>query len=373
MEHKKIRAIGAGVLAAVWLTLTVFAWFGPSEDVSQTERRPLEQMPELTLDSLLDTQFMQDFESYTLDQFPLRDGFRTLKALFHNYALLQKDNNGIYIADGYAAKLEYPLNSEAVSGATNRFQRIYEKYLKESGCNVYLSVVPDKGYYLAQAHGYPMLDYEAMFSQVKGDMPWAEYIDITDSLSVSDYYFTDTHWRQERLIPVAGKLAEAMGVEAPRAEDYTVTALERPFYGVYYGQAALPMPSETMYILENTLLSNCVVSGFDTMGRPIQMGIYNEADLDSADLYNIFLSGVEGYLTIENPEAQTDRELVIFRDSFGSSIAPLLVQSYAKITLVDIRYMSMDLLQRLMEFDSQDVLYLYSTLVLNNPDAFQTI
>ena len=34
----------------------------------------------------------------------------------------------------------------------------------------------------------------------------------------------------------------------------------------------------------------------------------------------------------------TDRELVIFRDSFASSLAPLLMEQYAKITLVDIRY-----------------------------------
>ena len=63
---------------------------------------------------------------------------------------------------------------------------------------------------------------------------------------------------------------------------------------------------------------------------------------------------------------------MIFRDSFGSSIAPLLVQSYAKVTLVDIRYMRMEMLQRLIGFENQDVLFLYSTLVLNNPDAFQT-
>lgn len=372
MEHKFIRRIGTGVLVAVWLGLAAFAWFAPAEAVSQAERRPLAQMPVLQWDTLLNTEFMQDFEEYTLDQFPQRDFFRTIKALFHNYGLMQKDNNGIYIADGYAAKLDYPLNMQALMGATNRFDRVYEMYLKNSDCNIYVSVVPDKGYYLAGKHGYPMLDYEVLFSQVQNDMPWAEYIDITACLQLQDYYRTDTHWRQERLIPVAQKLAQSMGATLPQLAGFEATALERPFYGVYYGQAALPMSSETMYILNSPVLDGCTVSGYDTMGRPITMQVYNKMDLESSDLYDIYLSGVEGYLTIDNPAAMTDRELVIFRDSFGSSLAPLLVESYSKITLVDIRYMNMTMLRQLMEFESQDVLFLYSTLVLNNPDAFQT-
>ena len=80
----------------------------------------------------------------------------------------------------------------------------------------------------------------------------------------------------------------------------------------------------------------------------------------------MFLSGSLSLITIENPNATTDKELVIFRDSFGSSIAPLLVEGYAKVTLVDIRYIASDLVGRFVDFENQDVLFLYSTLVLNN-------
>ena len=41
------------------------------------------------------------------------------------------------------------------------------------------------------------------------------------------------------------------------------------------------------------------------------------------DPYSVFLSGSKSLLTITNPSADTDRELVIFRDSFASSLAPL--------------------------------------------------
>jgi len=56
----------------------------------------------------------------------------------------------------------------------------------------------------------------------------------------------------------------------------------------------------------------------------------------------------------------------MFRDSFGSSLAPLLVEGYKKITMVDIRYINSDVLDAFIEFNDQDVLFVYSTLLLNS-------
>ena len=83
------------------------------------------------------------------------------------------------------------------------------------------------------------------------------------------------------------------------------------------------------------------------------------------DPYDVYLSGAEAVLTMENPLAQNDRELVIFRDSFGSSIAPLLLSGYSKVTLVDIRYISSTLLDDYVSFDGADVLFLYNTAIFN--------
>ena len=94
--------------------------------------------------------------------------------------------------------------------------------------------------------------------------------------------------------------------------------------------------------------------------------VYDLSKGEGKDLYEVFLSGSVSLLTIEDPHAQTDRELIVFRDSFGSSLAPLLVQGYKSVTLVDIRYISSAMLDRFLDFHGQDVLFLYSTLVLNN-------
>ena len=74
---------------------------------------------------------------------------------------------------------------------------------------------------------------------------------------------------------------------------------------------------------------------------------------------------------IENPAATTNRELIVFRDSFGSSLVPLLVEGYAKVTLIDIRYVTSAYLGNFVDFHGQDVLFLYSTLLLNDSLALR--
>lgn len=360
---KKYLAIPILIL---WVGLTAFGWFGPAKEVSEAERRPLKQFPQIRLESVLDGSFMEEFGDYALDQFPLRDGLRTVKSLFHYYVLGQKDNNGIYLSDGYAAKQEYPLKENSIAHAAERFNELYEKYLTDS--KVYMAVVPDKGYYLAEQAGQLAMDYEKLFALLEEKLSWAEQIDLTDTLSNDSYYRTDTHWRQEKLLPAANKLCDALGISRPAEQALSPVEATQPFYGVYYGQSALPLAPDTLFTMESPLLESCRVMNYET-GK--YGSVYDKAKLGGDDLYEVFLSGSVSLLTIENPNAETDRELILFRDSFGSAIAPLLVQGYQKITLVDIRYLSSAMLDRFIDFHGQDVLFLYSTLVLNNSNQLQ--
>lgn len=354
---KKIRAIGAGILAALWLGLCLFAWLKPARETSEAERRKLAQLPDLTGKTLLNGSFMEKFADYAVDQFPLRDSFRTAKALFQLNVLQQKDNNGYYLADGYIVKQTYPLDSASVNHAVSALDGIYKTYLENTQCKLYYSVVPDKGYYLS---GYPAMDYDRLFSRLEEGLSWAAPIDITGTLALSSFYRTDTHWRQETLEETARVLCQAMDAQVP--QKMTAQKVTDEFYGVYYGHAAVPLQAEEMYRLESRLLADCTVTDLST-GKELAM--YDDSKLHSADMYEMFLSGNQPLLQISNPNAENERELVIFRDSFGSSIAPLLVSGYRTVTLVDIRYMNPELIGQFLTFEDQDVLFLYSTLILN--------
>ena len=79
---------------------------------------------------------------------------------------------------------------------------------------------------------------------------------------------------------------------------------------------------------------------------------------------------LSSYLEIKNVNIYNDnikdRELIVFRDSFGSSLIPLLVSSYSKITVIDTRYISPKILDNYIDINNQDVLFIYNVSVINN-------
>ena len=329
----------------------------PDQAVSKAERRKLAQFPEnLTADSL---------EEYLLDQFPGRDGLRTIKAVWTYDILRQKDNNGVFIHDGSVSKLDGTLDEKQVGLFTEKFTKLHEKLFPDSA--VWYAVVPDKNYTLTQETDYPRMDYDALLQSVQDGLSWAQYCDLTDALDWHSYYATDSHWRQELLQPVVSRLAAAMNVDLPDLDTYRQTTLPG-FYGVYYGQAALPMAAEKLTYLENEVTDRAVVTGPELDG---EQHVYAPEKFQDMDGYDVFLHGAQAVLTVENPLAQTDRELIIFRDSFGSSLTPLLLAGYKTVTLVDIRYVRSDYLDQFVDFHGQDVLILYSTTLINGASVLR--
>ena len=342
----------------------LFLVLSQDQDVSVSERRKLEQFPTISLESITSGRFMDKFESYATDQVPGRDDWRFLKAKIVQKVFGQLDNNLYYKEEGHISKIEYPLNEDSVLRATKIFNRIYEENLKEQNCRVYYSVIPDKNYFLGEGH--LQMDYNRLSTIMKNELAKMTYIDIIDVLDEDDYYYTDTHWKQENLIDVAEKLAGEMGNDL--SAKYETRKLETPFYGVYFGQSALRVQPDTICYLTNNTLENCRVYDYQ---NEKEISVYDMEKAEGKDPYEMFLSGSLSLITISNPMAENQKELVMFRDSFGSSIAPLLVEGYSKITLVDIRYLSSAYMKSLVDFENADVLFLYSTSVLNHSETLK--
>lgn len=348
------------VFAVIIFGLAIAQIILPDQDRSLSERRKLAQMPEISAQAVFNREFSDKLETYLLDQFPMRDTFRRINAMFRFYGLMQLDTDGLWLHDGMVFKAESKTDENQVSYAASYYNALIETYLQD--CNVYFTVIPDKSYF-TQDMGYPHLDYDRIFEIMTGNVKGAQYIDIRDTLDLSKYYLTDTHWLQPELFDTLNRLGDAMGIGEYLTDEseYTPHTLS-PFYGVYLGQAALPIDPEPLTYLTSRYTDSAIVQGpqYDTDG------IYALEKFGGMDGYDVFLSGTQPVIEIECPDAKTDRELYIFRDSFGSSLAPLFTGAYKKITVIDMRYVTASYLPNVVSFTpGADVLFINSTLILN--------
>lgn len=325
--------------------------------ISASERRKLEQFPTFTFSKLIDGTFFKKFDTYTTDQFSFRELFRKTKVLTEKEVFKKLDYKDIYEKDGFLISQLYPLNESSINNLIKKIVNIKETYLTENN-KIYFTIVPDKNYFVDGDN--LKIDYEKMTNMVKENLTFAEYIDIFNELKLSDYYITDSHWKQENLTEVAKKILISMGV-TPKAEYEKQEILS--FKGVYAGQYPIETGSDKITILTNDILKNCTVYNFETNK---QTSIYDMEKLSAYDKYDIYLSGATALLRIDNPSCESDKKLIIFRDSYGSSLTPLLVEGYSEITVVDTRYISPKILDQYIDFTNQDVLFEYSTTLIND-------
>lgn len=364
----KKNVITTIIFAILLFGISALSILKPASVFSDSERRELASFPDLTAQTVLDGTFMSEFETYATERFPYRDLLRTVKANFVTNIFMKLDNNGVFVADGHISKIDSEKNPQMMEHASNKLSYLYETYLKDKNSNVYFSVVPDKNFVLAEKNGYPSLDYKQFIEEMKQKVDYMQYIDITDKLDLDDYYTTDTHWRQEKITDIAEKIGNAMGTDVTAS--YKENTLEIPFDGVYMGQLAMNFPSDEIVYLTNENLQNATVTYYNT-GAPKVGEMYNMKKASGKDPYEMFLSGSMPLLTIENENAKTDKHLITFRDSFGSSLAPLFSEGYSKVTVIDTRYVKSEILGNFVDFDNADVLFIYSTSLLNNSLAMQ--
>lgn len=360
----KLKNIVVTVTFSVFLLMIFIVNIAKGEDeISKSERRKLSKFPEISLNAVLSGEFMSNFEDSALDQFIGRDTFRGLKAQTLFNIFRQKDNNKIYVQEGHAVKYDNLLKEAEVEAVATKINKLQNTLLKDM--NVYYSVIPDKNYFLGDLYGYPKMDYSKMLNILSENIINAEYIDLFNTLGIDDYYSTDTHWKQENLDKIVKKLSSEIGFSYEQIDKIEE---KYPFYGVYYGQSALPLDADTLKYGYNESIRNAKVKYLNEQTFKMEEGsLYTLEKVNGNDPYDIYLNGATSLITIENEKSLSDKELIIFRDSYGSSLAPLLISGYNKITMVDLRYIASPMVKQFVEFnENSDVLFIYCTDVINS-------
>ena len=324
-------------------------------DISLAERRKLATMPELTTKSLFDGTYFKKFDSYVTDQFVERDAFRKIKI---DIELSTKgEYNNLYLYDDYIIEEIFPLNSNSINNLTNKINYIKDTYLNNNS-NIYYTIIPDKNYFVN--NGNLKLDYNKLQDMMKNNLSNINYINIFDKLTLDNYYKTDTHWKEEDLFNVANTIANQMNFDIT---NNNVVNTITTFNGSYAGRLSVTKDIDTIKTISNTSTLNSSVYNYETKKYT---DIYDYTKINSLDKYDIYLSGAVPIIDIINNNTSSDKELIVFRDSYGSSLIPLLIEGYKKITVIDIRYISSKILNKYIDFNDQDVLFMYSILTINN-------
>ena len=324
------------------------------KEISSFERRNLTTLASVKKDPLL------NLEKYLDDQFPFRNTFLSFYSFFDRVVFGKKENNNVYIKEDVLIEKNYPLHEKKVLEFSEKINKIANEF---SNSQVFYSVIPDKSYFLEEKN-YQKLDFLQLFTTLEKQVS-IPYIHVLPLLQLEDYYKTDIHIKQESYQKIVQELATHFLFDiqdmAWQKQSYKV------FLGATYAKGGFFSKPEELFYYTNSWTDKAEVYHLEFGEKEV----YDKEKLGGTDSYSVFLSGPSSFIEISSPNAFYEKEIILFRDSFGSSLAPLLIPYYKKITLIDLRYINWEMAKKYINFEKQDVLFLYSTLLINESNLLK--
>jgi len=358
-----VSFIFIGIIGIVFILNIVVK---PPEILISERRRPA-SFPELSAKTILSGSFMSKFEGYAADRFIFRDGFRSIRAFTVLDVFMQTDKSGLYRSKNVGVGEFKRMNPESFRQSAEKIKKVAESP-QLAGMNVYYTFIPDKSTFAERyLPGFNSAAAEELFSDVLGGLNYIKLAD-TGVLNANSFYKTDLHWNQTEIFNAAQLLCNEMGVNFDISGYNKGTAGE--FRGVYPGQLALPVKPDTLSYMISASLKATYLN--EKTYVPEEGQVYDDERFGDVDPYDFFLRGPQTLITLENEAVTNGRELYLFRDSFGSSLSPLLASAYSKITIIDLRYINWAVIDQFVEFKpGADVLFIYSSQVFGNPSILQ--
>lgn len=338
----------------------------PEKDFSQMENRFLQKRPALSSGGLLDGSYMEDFETYTNEQIPLRDMFVKCKAVFV-WLTGSSENDGI--AKGEDAYLFDKV--PAVSDRMHRNITAVKNFTEKAGRDVYVAIAPTSTWINSAKlpKGMPVLDERSCRDEMRlalKDVPDAHFIDLYETLSAHEdeqlYYRTDHHWTTKGAGYAYEEIARCIGIKPQDISRYEKhTAYD--FYGTHYAKykGIFVKPDEIEYY-------DVPIKGLELEKQRVD-NLIDTGKLSGYDKYAAFMYGNDAKYTVYAPK-DAGRDLIMLKDSYANCLIPYLVMNYDTITVMDLRYFGGSLADELAKEPDADILLLYNWTFINEDNHF---
>ena len=355
---------------ALWIEAIVFLAFIfaffilntalPDREFSEQENRSLQQRPPFSFDELFSGQYTKDFETYTTDQFTLRDEWITLKAA-SELALGKRQNNGMFLCDGGTIIEPYEAPED---GKLEANMEALNKLVANTDADVYFALIPGKSDIWAH-----MLPQNAPRDSEKAAIDYcyslsdAVNVDIYGKLEEHSgeyiYYRTDHHWTTLGAYYGFSALAESMGLDCPDISEYGGReTVSEEFYGTSWSSSGFSWVEPDSMEIFVTEPEGLEITNYP-QGSPVEGQLYDWSRLEVKDKYSFFYGGNTPLLEIETG-VEGAPSLLILRDSYMDSLSPFLLESYSRIHILDLRYYRASLSDYIDQNGFDDVLVCYS-------------
>lgn len=355
---------------ALWIEAIVFLAFIfaffilntalPDREFSEQENRSLQQRPAFSFDELFSGQYTKDFETYTTDQFTLRDEWITLKAA-SELALGKRQNNGMFLCDGGTIIEPYEAPED---GKLEANMEALNKLVANTDADVYFALIPGKSDIWAH-----MLPQNAPRDSEKAAIDYcyslsdAVNVDIYGKLEEHSgeyiYYRTDHHWTTLGAYYGFSALAESMGLDCPDISEYGGReTVSEEFYGTSWSSSGFSWVEPDSMEIFVTEPEGLEITNYP-QGSPVEGQLYDWSRLEVKDKYSFFYGGNTPLLEIETG-VEDAPSLLILRDSYMDSLSPFLLESYSRIHILDLRYYRASLSDYIAQNGFDDVLVCYS-------------
>lgn len=375
IQNKKLRTLTSTLLAGGVLVLSITFLLSPKQNFSENENRYLAKFPSLSWENVKNGEYMEDISTWLSDHFPLRNFFMGLKA-DTEITLGKKEINHVYIAqDEYLIEVyDTPVNTERIA---DTFHKFYQK-LDSSKVDANLMLVPTAHSILADKlpTNAPVINQmnTAKIIYEKSGIPAIDCSSYLSQAAASGqiYYYTDHHWTTYGAYQGYLAFCEAKGLTPVSLEDMTAETVSDEFYGTIYSKVNDYSHKADSITLYTNPADTLTVNYTDT--EEITDSLYNLDYVSQKDKYSLFLNNLHTLIEITNETAESDRELVLIKDSYANSMVPFLVHHYKKIYVFDSRYYKQGPSSFIEEHPSvTDVLLLYNMNTLDTDSGIRGI